>query len=123
MARTPPLLLIPPGMMCDGRLFAPPQIAAFSGTRAVQVAPLDAHDTVQALAADILAGAPEQFALAGLSMGGIVAMEVLRQAPPERVERLALLDTNPPRAELDEVKEKRGPQMNTVRAGGGWSGS
>lgn len=113
MARTPLLLI--PGMMCDGRLFGP-QIAAFSGTRAVQVAPLDAHDTVQALAADILAGAPERFALAGLSMGGIVAMEVLRQAP-DRVERLALLDTNP-RAELDEVKEKRIPQMDTVRAGG-----
>jgi len=113
MARTPLLLI--PGMMCDGRLFAP-QIAAFSGTRAVQVAPLDAHDTVQALAADILAGAPERFALAGLSMGGIVAMEVLRQAP-DRVERLALLDTNP-RAELDEVKEKRIPQMEAVRAGG-----
>ncbi|WP_300518344.1 alpha/beta fold hydrolase [Aliiroseovarius sp.] len=113
MTRTPLLLI--PGMMCDGRLFGP-QIAAFSGTRAVQVAPLDAHDTVQALAADILAGAPERFALAGLSMGGIVAMEVLRQAP-DRVDRLALLDTNP-RAELDEVKEKRGPQMEAVRAGG-----
>jgi pimeloyl-ACP methyl ester carboxylesterase len=109
-----PLVLVP-GMMCDARLFAP-QIAAFSAERAVQVAPIVAHDNVADLAADILAGAPAQFALAGLSMGGIVAMEVLRQAP-ERVARLALLDTNP-RAELDEVKAKRGPQMDAVAAGG-----
>ena len=110
---TTPLVLIP-GMMCDGRLYGP-QIAAFSGVRAVQIAPIAAHDTVEALAADILAGAPPRFALAGLSMGGIVAMEVLRQAP-ERVDRIALLDTNP-RAELDAVKQRRAPQMQAVRDG------
>ena len=113
MAKTPLLLI--PGMMCDARLYAP-QIAAFSGSRALHLAPIDGHDSVQALASEILASAPDRFALAGLSMGGIVAMEVLRQAP-DRVDRLALLDTNP-RAELDEVKARRGPQMDAVRAGG-----
>lgn len=64
---------------------------------------------------DILADAPQCFALAGLSMGGIVAMEILRQAP-ERVERIALLDTNP-LAETDEVKARRIPQMMAVKVG------
>lgn len=109
-----PLVLIP-GMMCDARLYGP-QIAAFSGSRALHLAPKSNEDNVEALAAAILSGAPQRFALAGLSMGGIVAMEVVRQTP-ERVERLALLDTNP-RAELDTVKEKRAPQMAAVRAGG-----
>jgi pimeloyl-ACP methyl ester carboxylesterase len=105
-------------MMCDARLFAP-QIAAFSGSRAVMCAPLGGHCTVQALAAEVLENAPQSFALAGLSMGGIVAMEVLRQAP-ERVAGLALLDTNP-LAEKPEVKAGRAPQMDAVRAGKLWT--
>ena len=70
---------------------------------------------MQALAAEVLAQAPERFALAGLSMGGIVAMEVLRQAPG-RVDRIALLDTNP-LAEADVVKARRGPQIDKARSG------
>ncbi len=108
-----PLVLLP-GMMCDGRLFAP-QMAAL-GRRAVQVSPVTEHDSVQALAADVLAHAPPRFALAGLSMGGIVAMEVARQAP-DRVDRLALLDTNP-RAEAPEVQANRVPQIERARANG-----
>jgi pimeloyl-ACP methyl ester carboxylesterase len=102
-------------MMCDARLYGP-QIAAFSGRVILHLAPITEQESVEALAADILAQAPPQFALAGLSMGGIVAMEVLRQAP-ERVEKLALLDTNP-RAELEEVQQRREPQISRVRAGG-----
>ncbi len=108
-----PLLLLP-GMMCDARLYGP-QLAAFSHERAVSVAPMSDHDTVEALAADILAAAPAKFALAGLSMGGIVAMEVFRQAPA-RVTRLALLDTNP-KAEVPEVAARREPQIAKVREG------
>ena len=52
------------------------------------------HSSISALADNILSNTPRHFALAGLSMGGIVAMEVIRQAP-ERVTRLALMDTNP----------------------------
>ncbi len=108
-----PLLLLP-GMMCDAQLFGP-QINAFSGHRPVMTCPLAGHDSVGALAEEILSNAPPRFALAGLSMGGIVAMEVLRQAP-DRVDRLALLDTNP-LAELDEVKARRTPQIAAARDG------
>ncbi|WP_282169720.1 alpha/beta fold hydrolase [Ruegeria atlantica] len=103
-----------PGMMCDARLFGP-QINALSGRMPVMTFPLSRHDSVQAMADDILKNAPAEFALAGLSMGGIVAMEVLRQAP-ERVSRLALLDTNP-LAEKPEVKARRAPQIAAVRDG------
>ncbi|MGI3186716.1 alpha/beta fold hydrolase [Nioella aestuarii] len=110
---TLPLLLLP-GMMCDARLFFP-QISALSGQRAVMVAPMGGAGNMADLAREVLENAPPRFALAGLSMGGILAMEVLRRAP-DRVERLALLDTNP-RAELDEVKARRGPQMTAVKEG------
>lgn len=103
-----------PGMMCDARMFQH-QIAAFSAQRSICVASLTERDTVDGLAKDVLASAPERFALLGLSMGGIVAMEVIRQAP-ERITRLALLDTNP-RAELTEVAANRNPQMQSVREG------
>ncbi|WP_108859149.1 alpha/beta fold hydrolase [Ruegeria sp. Alg231-54] len=103
-----------PGMMCDARLFGP-QIDALSGRMPVMTFPLSRHDSVQAMADDILQNAPAEFALTGLSMGGIVAMEVLRRAP-ERVSRLALLDTNP-LAEKQEVKARRAPQIAAVRDG------
>jgi pimeloyl-ACP methyl ester carboxylesterase len=108
-----PLLLIP-GMMCDARLYGP-QVAALSGRRALHLAPITAHDTIEALAADILRHAPLRFALLGLSMGGIVAMEIAARAP-ERVHRLALLDTNP-RAEAPEVRARREPQIAKAREG------
>lgn len=73
-------------------------------------------DSMEALAEAFLREAPPRFALAGLSMGGILAMEVLRQAPA-RVERLALLDTNP-RAEAPEVQARRAPQIARALAGG-----
>ncbi|MEY1554785.1 alpha/beta fold hydrolase [Yoonia sp. R2331] len=105
-----PLILLP-GMMCDARLFAP-QINVLPDA---QVMPIDAHDTVAALAADVLAQAPPCFAIAGLSMGGIVAMEVLRQAP-DRVDRIALLDTNP-KAEHPNFAASREPQIAKVAKG------
>ena len=108
-----PLLLLP-GMMCDARLYAP-QITAFSHERPIMVAPQTGRDTISALAADILSAAPPRFALAGLSMGGIVAMEVFRQAP-DRVTRLAMLDTNP-KAETKEIAAMREPQIIKVKNG------
>ncbi|MDG2097431.1 MAG: alpha/beta hydrolase [Paracoccaceae bacterium] len=108
-----PLVLLP-GMMCDERLFAP-QISELSKQREVHFAQISGHDTITELAADVLNNAPPVFALAGLSMGGIVAMEVLSQAS-ERVERLALLDTNP-LAELSDVAKRRGPQIDAVKNG------
>lgn len=108
-----PLVLIP-GMMCDARLWR-----GFPATLlprpVLHYLPTSA-ETMADLARDLLAGAPPCFALAGLSMGGILAMEVLARAP-ERVERLALLDTNP-RAELPEVQARRDPQIAHVLSGG-----
>ena len=108
-----PLVLLP-GMMCDERLFAP-QISELSKQREVHFAQISGHETISELAADVLNNAPPVFALAGLSMGGIVAMEVLSQAA-DRVERLALLDTNP-LAELSDVAKRRGPQIDAVKNG------
>ena len=100
--------------MCDARLYGP-QIEAFSHERPILTMPINAHDTVAALATDILKHAPERFALAGLSMGGSAAMEVFRQAP-DRITRLALLDTNP-KAEIAAVAQNREPQIEKVRNG------
>lgn len=108
-----PLVLLP-GMMCDARLFGP-QIDALSHSRAIHIAPIQRHDTVEALASDVLSNAPPYFALAGLSMGGIVAMEMLRQAPG-RIERVALMDTNP-LAEADSIKANRSLLMAKVEQG------
>ncbi len=104
-----------PGLMCDARLFMP-QIAAFSGARALHFPPLSGADTTDGLARHILANAPERFALAGLSMGGIVAMEMMA-IEPGRIERLALLDTNPC-DELAEIRARRISQTESVRNGG-----
>ena len=108
-------LVLLPGMMCDARLFGP-QIAALCATCTLHLPPIGGHDTVQALAAEILSQAPPCFALAGLSMGGIVAMEIIAQAP-ERVTRLALLDTNP-LAETAQAQARRLPQIARVMASG-----
>lgn len=108
-----PLIFLP-GMMCDERLFAP-QVRRLSKDRDVSVGTITQHANVQALAASVLARAPDRFALAGLSMGGIVAMEIMAQAP-ERITHLALLDTNP-KAEADVIKAMREPQIEKVQAG------
>ena len=109
------LLLMLPGMMCDHRLFAP-QIAVLEKSRDVVVPPLHGADSVTGLARMILDDAPERFALAGLSMGGIVAMEVMRQ-DRNRVTRLALMDTNP-FAEAPDRRAIRDGQISKVRLGG-----
>ena len=107
-------LILLPGMMCDARLFAP-QIAVLQDSIRISVPlPVSAPNMAQ-LAAEVLADAPDCFALGGVSMGGILAMEIIRQAP-QRVTHLALIDTNP-FAERDEVKARRTPQMDAARAG------
>lgn len=108
-----PLVLIP-GMMCDARMWGAIPVAL--GARPVGHVVPDRGDSIAAMAQQVLAAAPARFALAGLSMGGIVAMEVLHQAP-DRVERLALLDTNP-LAEAPEVAARRAPQIARALSGG-----
>lgn len=90
-ANTTETLVLLPGLLCDDALWQP-QIADLSDGVDCVVADLTRQDSVAAMAADTLAGLPERFALAGLSMGGYVALEIMRQAP-ERVAKLALLDT------------------------------
>ena len=108
-----PLLLIP-GMMCDARVYSP-QIAEFSIERAVHIASLAKCETIGDMAQSVLDSAPEHFALAGLSMGGMVAMEVLRRAP-QRVTRVALMDTNS-QSETPAIAASREPQIVGVLAG------
>ncbi|MBK3772705.1 alpha/beta fold hydrolase [Azospirillum brasilense] len=86
-----PLILLP-GMPLDAALWEH-QTDHLADVAEPTVGDLTGHDSVTALAAALLAQAPERFALAGLSMGGYVAFEILRQAP-ERVAKLALLDTS-----------------------------
>lgn len=87
-----PLVLLP-GMMSDARIFQP-QIMALSTQVPVTVAPLIGGERIEDIAIQLLQQLPSRFALAGLSMGGIVAMEILRRAP-ERVSRLCLMSTSP----------------------------
>jgi pimeloyl-ACP methyl ester carboxylesterase len=109
-----PLLLLP-GSLCNEQLFQP-QISFFTQQREVIVADFLGCDTIQAMAIKTLAEAPAEFALAGLSMGGIVAFEILRQAP-QRVRKLALLGTNP-YAELPGGVAIRQQQISSITLGG-----
>jgi pimeloyl-ACP methyl ester carboxylesterase len=91
MPDSPPTVLVP-GLNCSARLYAG-QIPALWRFGPVMVANHTRDDTMPAIARRILQAAPPRFALCGLSMGGYIALEIMRQAP-ERVDRLALLDTN-----------------------------
>jgi len=108
-----PLLLIP-GLACTDALFAA-QIPPLSQDRQVIIGDHMQHDSMADIAAHILANAPERFALAGLSMGGYLCFEILRQAP-ERVERLALLDTSA-RADTPEKTALRHEALELAAAG------
>lgn len=101
-------------MMCDGRLFSH-QFLALNRERAVMIAPLTGASTVGALAQQVLDQAPKRFALAGLSMGGIVAMEMMARAP-DRISRFALMDTNP-LAETPQVAAAREPHIVGAQSG------
>lgn len=82
-----------PGLLCSAEIFAP-QIPALWPYGPVTIASTLEGESLAEMAAAILAGAPPRFALGGISMGGYIAMEIMRRAP-ERVTRLALIDTQP----------------------------
>ncbi|RYE32447.1 MAG: alpha/beta fold hydrolase [Hyphomicrobiales bacterium] len=86
-----PLVLVP-GLSCNAALYAP-QWPALADGRPILVADHARDDALSTIVERLLSAAPPRFALCGLSMGGYVAFEVMRQAP-ERVTRLALLDTS-----------------------------
>jgi pimeloyl-ACP methyl ester carboxylesterase len=108
-----PTVLIP-GLACTSDLFAL-QLAALWPGGAVMVASTLEGGTMPEIARAILAQAPPRFALAGLSMGGYVSLEIMRQAP-ERVARLALLDTS---ARPDEPEQTETRRVLMARARGG----
>ncbi|MBV8538752.1 MAG: alpha/beta fold hydrolase [Alphaproteobacteria bacterium] len=112
MAKIPLILL--PGLLCDAALWGP-QTAALADIADMSVADLTQADSMAAMATLVLGAAPPKFALAGLSMGGYVAFEVMRRAPG-RVEKLALLDTSA-RPDTPEQKKARHDLMALARQG------
>jgi len=100
-----PLALLP-GLLCDDALWQD-QVAGLASLADCRVAEFSSQDSVAAMAASVLAIMPERFALAALSMGGYVAFEVLRRAP-ERVARLALLDTKARPDTPEQTKRRHG---------------
>src|SRR6202050_2811455 len=98
-----PVVLVP-GLNCSARLYAE-QVPALWQFGPVTVADHRRDDSMAAFARRILASAPPRFALAGLSMGGYIAFEVIRQAS-DRVTKLALLDTGA-RPEVPERTAQR----------------
>lgn len=108
-----PVVLVP-GLNCSARLYAE-QIPALWQFGPVIVADHRRDDSMAAIARRILADAPPRFALAGLSMGGYIAFEILRQAP-DRVARLALLDTGAG-AEVPERTAQRKPLIALAQQG------
>jgi pimeloyl-ACP methyl ester carboxylesterase len=108
-----PILLIP-GLNCSARLYAD-QIPVLWRFGPVTVADHTRDDSMDAIVARILAAAPPRFALAGLSMGGYLALTIMRQAP-QRVQKLALLDTSA-RPESPEQTARRKPQIALAQDG------
>lgn len=107
-------LILLPGLLNDARLWAQ-QCADLADQARVRVIPTYTHDGIDDLAEAVLAQAPPTFALAGLSMGGYVAMEILRKAP-ERVERVAFVSTTA-RPDLPEQTERRRVLMEMASSG------
>ncbi|MGO9631679.1 MAG: alpha/beta fold hydrolase [Xanthobacteraceae bacterium] len=108
-----PIVLVP-GLNCSARLYAE-QIPALWRFGPVVVADHTRDDSIAAIARRILAAAPPLFALAGLSMGGYIAFEIMRRAP-QRVAKLALMDTGA-RPETAEQTARRQAPMALARAG------
>lgn len=99
-----PLVLVP-GLLCDERLFWH-QVDHIGDLAEPVVADVTRGSSAPEMASAVLDAAPERFSLAGLSMGGYVALEIMRAAP-ERVERLALLDTPARSDSPDQTKARR----------------
>jgi pimeloyl-ACP methyl ester carboxylesterase len=108
-----PTVLVP-GLLCTPRCYAQ-QIPALWPFGPVTVADHRRDDSIAAIARRILADAPPQFALAGISMGGYIALEIVRQAPG-RVARLALICTSA-RPDTPEQTDRRKQQIDLARKG------
>ena len=107
-------LVLVPGSGCDHRLWQH-QITALEPHTRIHLVDNTRHACIDQLATDALRTLPDRFALAGLSLGGLIALEILRQAPG-RVTRLALLDTLPaPGRRSDAVLHRLAIAMITLR--------
>jgi pimeloyl-ACP methyl ester carboxylesterase len=113
MDDTMPILLVP-GLVSSPRIFAP-LVPALWRYGPVTVANHVRDDNMGAIARRILAEAPPRFALAGHSMGGYIAFEIMRQAP-QRVAKLALINTQA-RPDTPEISERRRGQIARAKAG------
>ena len=113
MDNTMPILLVP-GLVSSPRIFAP-VIPALWRYGPVTVANHVRDDNMALIARRILAEAPPRFALAGHSMGGYIAFEIMRQAP-NRVAKLALINTQA-RPDTPEASERRRGQIARAKAG------
>jgi pimeloyl-ACP methyl ester carboxylesterase len=113
MSGSLPIVLVP-GLNCTARLYVE-QIAALWGFGPVTIADHRRDDSMAAIAAHVLATAPPRFALVGLSMGGYIAFAIMREAP-ERVVRLALLDTSA-RPDTPEQSERRRRMISLAEGG------
>jgi len=107
-------LVLVPGLVCDKAVWRHPAeyLADLADITIVRV---PGPDTMQEMAADALKAAPDEFALAGFSMGGYVALEMLRQASG-RITRLALLDTS---AKPDTREKTVAREMTIARCASG----
>ena len=112
-AATTPLVLLP-GLLCDGALWRH-QTARLGDAAAFTMGDFTHDDSIEAMARSVLIEAPETFALAGHSMGGYVALEIMRQAPG-RVTRLALIDTSA-RPDTPEQTGRRGGLIDLAQMG------
>ncbi|WP_420586678.1 alpha/beta fold hydrolase [Ruegeria sp.] len=108
-----PLVLLPE-MMCDARLFEP-QISALSRQRAVMVAPVSVGERIEEIASALLDQLPHRFALCGLGMGGVVALELVRRAP-DRISRLCLMATDA-QADTPQLAAMREEYLVGAKAG------
>src|SRR4030088_3815270 len=113
MDNTMPMLL-GPGLGGSPRIYAPVAPALWR-LGPVTVANHIRDDNMGAIARRILAEAPPRFALAGHSMGGYIAFEIMLQAP-QRVAKLALINTQA-RPDMPEISERRRGQIARAKAG------
>lgn len=113
MAESLPLILVP-GLTCTARLYAS-QVVALWRYGPVTVADHRRDSDIKAIAARILKDAPPRFALAGLSFGGYIAFELMRQASA-RIVKLALLDTSA-RPDTPEQTAGRKTQIAMAQTG------
>ena len=108
-------LVLVPGLLCDDALWEH-QSRYLSETADIKIADVTRSETIFGMAEAVLAMAPEKFALAGFSMGGYVSLEIMRRAP-ERVTKLALLDTSA-KLDTEEQSRRRHHFIQLTREGG-----